>query len=323
MPESNYKLRTLSRALDVLELIEASHEPMSLTEIANTMKEATPIIYRILRTFEARGYLHRRPRDKRYQHTGHTTGTGSVRRAIDILRAVAEFSPNGCTPFELSERTGLDEEIIDELLKPLVGKALVKPANDTGRFQLSYSLLEITRFLLKHDDLTSYIRPLMKRLRDETGETVSLYKRVETRQVIIAVVPSLHPVRYALDVGASFPLHLGAAGKVNLALIPNKELHRLLYGGELTQLTDHVPDVKALELELKQIRTQGYALSSGERVQGASAVATAIQDDSGQVLAVLSFMMPTYRTTPDKMNAFGAMLVKEIKALYLPSKIEE
>ncbi|GAA6129791.1 helix-turn-helix domain-containing protein [Halopseudomonas sabulinigri] len=74
MSEPTRQLRTLSRALDVLELIEASPVPISLSELAKAMDESTPIVFRILQTLEARGYIRRRAEDKRYSHTGRSTG---------------------------------------------------------------------------------------------------------------------------------------------------------------------------------------------------------------------------------------------------------
>ena len=92
---SSYQLQTLARALDVLELMERTPEPMSLTEIAEAMGEATAIVYRILHTLEARGYLYRRPQDKRYSYTGRSTGAGAVSRAVDLLQAASRAVPRG------------------------------------------------------------------------------------------------------------------------------------------------------------------------------------------------------------------------------------
>ncbi|SDP72379.1 IclR family transcriptional regulator domain-containing protein [Desulforhopalus singaporensis] len=312
MSESNYTLQTLSRALDVLELIEASSVSMTLTEIAAKMNEKIPVVYRILQTLEMRGYLRRGGLDKRYTHTGRTTGTGSVKRAIDILRKVAEFSPHYCSPVELSQQSGLDVDTVTELLSPLVEKGLVEQIMDGNRFRLSYSMLEIVRFLLQDSDYTAYIRPLMYRLRDKTGETLCLFQRSGNRQVAVAVVPSLHPVRYVIDIGASFPLHRGAAGKAALATLSEKEIHRLLHDNKGR---DQIVDIERLEADLAAIRDKGYALSSGERYEGTTAVAIALHGLNDERGPILSLMMPTSRATPEKLHKYGEIMVEEAKAL--------
>ena len=318
MPNANYKLNTLSRALDILELVESSPEPLSLTEISGVLKEPTPIIYRALWTLESRGYLYRRHKDKRYQHTGRTTGTGAVRRAISILRALADLAPHGGSSAEIGKILGLSEEVVDELLRPMIDEKIIEPAQTADRWCVSYSLLEIVRPLINNDNLIPTVRPLMESLHAKTGETVSLFHRTGDRQVIVAVVPSTHPVRYALDIGTSYPLHLGAAGKAELAVMPEDELCKILDKDELTSLTQHAPDIKALEAELKKVRKQGYALSFGERVEGASAVATAIRDVTGRVRGVIGIMMPAFRITRRSLASMGELLVSEVGAFYIP-----
>jgi len=323
MPKSSYKLNTLSRALDILEIIESSIDPLSLTEIAGVLKEATPIVYRVLWTLETRGYLHRRQNDKRYVHTGRTTGTGSIRRAISILRVLAETFPYGGSPDEIGERLGLSGEVVVELVGPLIDENIIEPTKTDKRWRLSYSLLEIVKPLIYNNQLIEAVRPLMESLRAKTGETVSLFHRSGSRQIITAVVPSLHPVRYVLNVGESFPLQVGAAGKAALSAMSDSELLSILEENELPQLTQYIPVKNSLEGELKIIRKRGYAISTGERVEGASSVATVIRDVAGEVRAVLGIMMPSFRTTPKGISSLGEMLVVELKAIRIPSLYEK
>lgn|GEM_PF-3939509 len=108
MSEPTPQLRTLSRALDVLELIEASPVPISLSELAKAMDESTPIVFRILQTLEARGYIRRRAEDKRYSHTWRSTGSGAVRRAVILLRSAAGFSVAASSIEELVDRAAIE-----------------------------------------------------------------------------------------------------------------------------------------------------------------------------------------------------------------------
>ena len=318
MPKSNYNLSTLSRALDVLELIEKSPSPLSLTEIAAELKEPTPIIYRVLWTLEGRGYLYRRPYDKRYQHTSRTMGPVAVKRAIAILRSLADLAPAGGSTAELSARLGTSEKMVDELLRPLLDENIIERTHGTNRWHLSFSLLELVRAMFSSDNLFATVRPLMELLHARTGETVSLFHLSGKRQVVTAVVPSKHPVRYVLDIGTAYPLYLGAGGKAALAMMPAKFLKSVLEEDELIHLTGHVPDKIALKAELKQIQKRGYAISFGERVEGASAVAAPIRDVGGNLRAVIGIMMPAFRITHEKIAVMGDMLVREVGELHIP-----
>ena len=52
-----YLIPVLSKALDILELIQAEHQPMSLEAIHRQTKISKTTVYRVLKTFMHRGYL--------------------------------------------------------------------------------------------------------------------------------------------------------------------------------------------------------------------------------------------------------------------------
>lgn len=316
MTEDKNQLQTLSRALDVLEMIESSASPMSLTEIARELDEVAPIVFRVLHTLEDRGYVRRRVEDKRYTHTSRSTGSGAIRRAIILLKSISVFAMRGVRIDELADHAMLDSAAVEELLRPLEASGVVEVSGD--RWRASYGLMEIVRPLLVGDDVTHIVRPLMERLQVETGETVSLYRQAGSRQVVTAVIPSRHSLRYVLDVGASFPLHLGAAGKTALAALPVEDQDRLLSESESEYMTEYRTEPDRVRSELAEIRRCGYSLSTGERVEGASSVTTAIRDSAGNVRAVLGVMMPSLRVSTEQLHELGTLLVKETDALYMP-----
>tara|TARA_R110000796_G_scaffold252646_1_gene390324 strand:+ start:24685 stop:25659 length:975 start_codon:yes stop_codon:yes gene_type:complete len=318
MKSQQNQLQSLSRALDVLEFVEEADAPVSLTGIATALDEATPIVFRALQTLEARGYVHRRSTDKRYLRLSQSSGNSGIRRSMAVMRALASTTNQGVGIDWLSTYTGLDTQLVEEVISALADEDMVEPLPDGSRWRLAYALLELSRPLLTGNELANIIRPSMERLHTETSETVSLFNRVASRQVLSAVIPSPHPLRYVLDIGSSFPLHLGAAGKAALAALSDEEVDVLLGQDELSRLTQHIPDRGRLREELEEIRIRGYALSSGERVEGATAVASAIHDASGEMRAVLSLMMPSFRVSSDKAHALGLRLAHEVETLYVP-----
>ncbi|WP_133492293.1 IclR family transcriptional regulator [Alcanivorax sp. 24] len=314
----SYQLQTLARALDVLELLERTSKPMSLTEIAELLGEATAIVYRILHTLENRGYLYRRPEDKRYSYTGRSTGAGAVSRAVDLLLAAAENVPGGASAEQLAGRVGLDPRVAEEILIPLREKGWIQQENGGDQWRLSHSVMALSRPFLNSDDVLVRIRPLMERLHADTGETVSLFHRAGDSQVVTSVLPSPHPVRYALDMGSTFPLYLGAGGKAMMAFLPEPEVEALIRNHQITALTRYVPKTGVLRKELKSIHQRGYAISNGERVEGASAVAVPVLRGDGYPVAVLGLMMPSFRTSDGALHALGERLVEELSRLRIP-----
>lgn len=320
MSEVKSRLSTLDRALDVLEIVEEASCPVTMTEVARQLGEPRPIIFRVLQTYEARGYVRRRSDDKRYTHTGRSTGTGAIRRAVMVLQSLSSFTLDGATAEELSIRTGLDTLAVEDVLAPLCQTGLIKRDEMSQRWQLTYALMEIARPLLAGDNLVPVVRPLLERLVAQTGETVSLFQYAGDQQVVTAVVPSPHPVRYVLGVGESFPLYLGAAGKATLAALPDAEVKRLLDCGPVQQITDFKVDFQRLRKEIAMIRRLGYAVSAGERVEGASAVAATISDSAGCPRATISLLMPSFRATEQGLRELGETLAGQVRTLLLPAR---
>ncbi len=315
----SYQLQTLARAFDVLELMERTSQPMSLTEIADAMGEATAIVYRILHTLEARGYLYRRPQDKRYSYTGRSTGAGAVSRSLDLLQAASDAVPNGASLDRLAQSVGLDPRVAEEILIPISEKGLMRYEPETQRWHLSHAVMALARPFLNSDDVLVRVRPLMEQWHVETGETVSLFHRAGDQQIVTAALPSAHPVRYALEVGSAFPLYLGAGGKAMLAFLPEAEQEALIQSGAMTSLTRYRPKVSAMRKELALIRQRGFAMSNGERVEGASAVAVPVLTDDGRPVAVLGLMMPSFRTSDAELQRLGERLTEELRLLRLPA----
>lgn len=136
-------------------------------------------------------------------------------------------------------------------------------------------------------------RPALIGLWEQTGETVAVHVRVGAERVCIEELPSASPVRFVSTVGSSAPLHVGSAGRVLLAFAAPSELERTI---DSLVVADPGVDPDALRGELDAIRDRGYALSTGERVQGASAISVPVFGRQGFV-ASLSVLGPDFRLT--------------------------
>ncbi len=324
MSDPKNQLRTLSRGLDVLELIEAAPAPVSLTELARQMGESTPIVFRILQTLEERKYVYRRESDKRYTLSGRQSARGTVFRVMTLLRVIAGSASRGRSLAELASGTGFEAAVVQELLDPLMERGIVE-VNRLGedRWRMSAKVLEFVRPLLAENDLTTQLIPVMERLGAETSETISLFRRISDEHVLTAVQPSRQPIRYVMEVGERFPLHLGAAGKAELAFISSEQKARILQRlGETSSAPDK-DQMDRLNAELELVRQRRYAVSVGERVEGATAVASPVRDAAGAVCGVLSIMMPSFRVSDEQLHQMGEALVSALQNVFIPATGEQ
>lgn len=306
MSETSSQLRTVSRALDVLSLIERSAAPLTLTEITKRLGETPPVIFRILKTLEARGYLHAVEGSKRYAASRQHDRLASARQLIGAMRALSARTelPVG----EVAERIGSEPDEAERLLL-LMRESGFAISSKGGGWSLSPQLLGMMRSIAPVD-VVGAARPIMRRLRERTGETVALFVRAGLSQVLVDIVQSQQPLRYTVDIGTVFPMDRGAAGKALLALLPEGEVGEILRNPALSL---GEAEVAARMARLADVRRVGYALSFGERVPGAAAVAAAMVGDSGEPLAVMNVLFPSGRVSEARMCEFGTWLLAELE----------
>lgn len=233
----------------------------------------------------------------------------AVERALDVLLCFASGSEWGLT--EIAGRVGLHKSTVFRLLATLEAKGFVKRDEATDKYRLGLSVLELSAHLSRSDDPTVMLLPEMERLRDELGETVSLYVRDRAERVRIQAVQSTQAIRRVATVGARLPLSVGASSKVLLAFDEP--------GVRSLVMSDPAWPVglqrQAFAQQLDEILAAGYATSFEEREPGAAAVAAPIFNRSGKLVAALAVSGPSNRLTPDIMHEHAPAIMEAARRM--------
>ena len=138
-------------------------------------------------------------------------------------------------------------------------------------------LFEHARVIASRDPLAERFVPLMEKLRDQTGETVLLSKRLDRQALYLVVLDSLHSIRYSPKVGEFRPLHASASGKALLGSLAPALRNELLGGMKLPRVTSRtITSRAALEADLEQGRARGWYVTHGETVADLMAVAVPV-----------------------------------------------
>ena len=138
-------------------------------------------------------------------------------------------------------------------------------------------------------EVTDLARPVIERLREQTGLSAQLVIR-DGRDVVV-VLKSSAPSAFAssVTVGTRFPAHATILGRVLLGDADADMLHALYPEPALRQVSPRSPRTLA---ELKRLvgedRARGYAVSESFFEQGISAVAAPVRDDAGRIVAAIS-----------------------------------
>ena len=93
-------------------------------------------------------------------------------RLFLVMEILAETGP--VTLAELCSHLDLNKSTVHRLLSSLMYMEYVKQDSETGKYALSFKLLNLSNKLLSHIDILDTVRPCLRKLSAEIGETGAL-----------------------------------------------------------------------------------------------------------------------------------------------------
>jgi DNA-binding IclR family transcriptional regulator len=140
--------------------------------------------------------------------------------------------------------------------------------------------------------------PVLRRLNDETRETVHLAVYDHGETVYVEKLDSPLPVVAKSAVGRRSPAFCVATGRALLAFRPHQEITEVLRR-PLPAYTEHtVTDPGRLAALLADVRRDGYAVNHGSYRDGVGGVAAPIRDHTATVVAAVGCCVPEHRFGP-------------------------
>lgn len=207
------------------------------------------------------------------------SGIGVLDKVAAILRVAGE----GPVSFrELCERTGISRATAHRLAQGMEVVGLLRRGDD-GAYTPGLALIGLGRAALVAFPLATVAAPVLRRLRDVTGESAQLFVVEEGERLCVAAVDSAHELRTIVAVGARLPMDVGSAGRV---------------------LSGDVDPGRWIE-------------SVGERAPGVASVSAPVCDGDGRIVAAVSVSGPIERVSRAPGERFGAAVVdgaREIEA---------
>jgi IclR family KDG regulon transcriptional repressor len=199
----------------------------------------------------------------------------SVIRACQVLKCLQS---NNFGNDDIARKTKINKVTVHRILKTLRYAGFVDQDPVTEKYHLSLSFVQLARQeYISHQLLGLAAHQVMLRLSEMTGENVLVAVMSELQKKHVLEVRSKNPIQFIEDKNTYQPLHKGAAGEVLLAQLDEKEL--ALYAKSISLINDTTAlEKKRLINEIKKIREVGYAISTGEVVQGVTAIAVPIRN---------------------------------------------
>jgi len=197
---------------------------------------------------------------------------------------------------EVAERIGIAKSSAHALLVSLADVGLLSSTSQS-RYRLGWRFLDLGETLKASLNLRGAAMPAMRALVARHRETTQLAVLDRGRVLFVERVEGTHPVRFAgAPVGARWPAHASATGKVLLSVRPPGEVTRIARTEGLEPVTPRtITDLDRLLDELDAVRRAGHAVDVEESVPGVSGIAAPVRLDGGMTVAALSVAVPTSR----------------------------
>jgi DNA-binding IclR family transcriptional regulator len=214
-------------------------------------------------------------------------------RAFSILEQVARSDePLGL--MELAALLDADKSAALRSLTFLEERGLLRRDPRTKKYRVGPGLLSLGAIAIRKADLPQVAQPYLVRLRDLTGETVSLHARVGDERVCIAGAESTHVVQRVLTIGEPVSLCLGPSGKVILAFLSSDDREGII--------------------ARDAARRQGHLIVLSDRTPGVGAISAPVFDAHGAVGSI-TIAGPEDRWTPTNMKRISETLVEAAAAV--------
>ena len=205
------------------------------------------------------------------------SGVGVLDKSVLIIEAVQEGARSLT---ELTAATGLSRATAHRLATALETHHLLRRSPDGG-FALGWRLVALGRAAEAGQGLIAAADPILRTLRDRTGESAQLYLRDGDHRVCVASSESPHGLRTIVSVGAVLSVERGSAGHVLLG----------------------------------EVGPHGWVASVAEREIGVASVSAPVRGANGEIVAAIGVSGPIERTTRLPGKRYGAAVVDAARTL--------
>ena len=233
-------------------------------------------------------------------------------RLFLVMEILAETGP--VTLAELCSHLDLNKSTVHRLLSSLMYMEYVKQDSETGKYALSFKLLNLSNKLLSHIDILDTVRPCLRKLSAEIGETVHFVQLDGLDAVYICKEESQqNSIRMVSKVGSRIPLYCSGVGKAMMADMDSTRIQTIWYDSDIKKLTPHtIIDYTQFLEKIKEVSTKGYALDDEENELGVRCIAVSIPDYKGRTKYAFSVSAPIGRMSDERIEEL-AKIVLEVK----------
>lgn len=249
--------------------------------------------------------------------TEATAGAQAIRRAMDVVRAVAQFQRTGATLSKVASATGLRISTTHRILRSLSEERMLRHDAERRCYFLGMLAFELGLATQAESQVQQHWRETIEQVAHETRLTSYLMARSDCEAVCMLCVQGLTTIRaMPLEVGQRLPLGIGAGSAAILATLDDSEIDEViksnaaslrLFPGEGTQ-------TEAILARVASTRSEGYSVSAGSVANGLVGVGVPVLPRNGLLQLAVSVSAVADVMDPVEARRIAAVIDRAIKA---------
>jgi IclR family acetate operon transcriptional repressor len=237
----------------------------------------------------------------------------SVDRAIELLLLLESASRDmGIT--ELSKVLGVQKSTVHNLVQTLLARGFVRQT-ESGRFTLGFRLMRLGVTASERLDVRRLADPILRELAAVANEYVLLAVLYRDEVIIVDSVAPQRTTFIVPRIDFSNTFHCTALGKVFLAF-GSDGLRNSIIARSLDRYTPYtLVEESTLIEEIEKIRSQGFAVSCNETIEGVTCIGAPIFNAHGKLEAAVSISSASARLSCDRYRGMADILLTKAAAI--------
>jgi len=234
----------------------------------------------------------------------------SLIKAIDVLEAFLNMDEE--VPLSvIAKESGLDKSTVNRIVYTWVSRGYLSQSEKRGNYSLGTKFLDFSGLKKKRSSIRNIALPHMKKLAENTRETIILSVLNGHFATNNEVIPSNYPLKIVPDEGSSAPLYCSGAGKILLSNMSKQDIDDYV---NTTELKEHSPNTithpDILRSHLMKVAKEGIAFDDEENIPGVRNVAAGIRNADHKVVAAVGVLGPSTRLTKSKLTEIAPAVME-------------
>lgn len=236
------------------------------------------------------------------------TGAQSIRRALTIVRALAEGREAGVGLSEVARSTGLSRPTVHRIVRVLMEEGIVERNARSRRYAIGEQVSMLALARRTRSPLLVAAQPVLDRLTKIVGDTLFLTVMAGLDTVCVCRRIGAFPIQVlSIEVGARRPLGVSSAGLALLAGLPSDQAAALIARNKLRFRSYHLTQGVVLD-QVNAARRRGYAVRPIGLVPGTKSLSVAIRDAAKAPVAALTVSAVADRLPPRREGQLADLL---------------